>query len=108
MFYGIGMIALIYVDDVLLFGPDQYNIDEVIKELEGAGISLNVEEEVYAFLVVEVETDNQSGKVTLTQRGLTKKVLNIVGMLDSNKNITPEETMPLGTYAYGNPFDEPW
>ena len=33
MFFGRGIIALIYVDDVLLFVPDQDNIDEVIKEL---------------------------------------------------------------------------
>ena len=33
MFYGISMISLIYVDDVLFFGPYQYKIDEIIKEL---------------------------------------------------------------------------
>ena len=36
--YGRVMVALIYVDDVLLFGPDKYNIDEVINELEDAGL----------------------------------------------------------------------
>ena len=102
------MIELIYVDDVLLFGTDQDNIDEVIKELEDAGISLTVEEDVYDFLGVEVKTDNQSGKVTLTGGGLTKKVLKIVGILDSNDNTTPSETMPLGTYADGPTFDEHW
>ena len=108
MFYGRGIIALIYNDDVLLFGPDQYNIDEVIRELEDSGISLNVEEYVYDFLGVEVNTYNNSGKVTPTQGVLTNKLPKAVRMLDINKKINPEETIPLGTDADGNPFDEPW
>ena len=40
MFYGIGVIEIIYADDVIFFGTDQYNIDEVIKELEDTGILL--------------------------------------------------------------------
>ena len=43
MFYGRGIIELIYVDDLLFFGTDQDNIDEFVKELEDAGLSLNVE-----------------------------------------------------------------
>ena len=52
---------------------------------------------MYYFLVVEDNTDNQSVNVTLTQGGLSKKVLNTVVMLDSNNNITPSETMTLVT-----------
>ena len=33
MFYGRVMVALIYVDDVLFFVPDQDKFDEIIKEL---------------------------------------------------------------------------
>ena len=54
-------------------------------------ISLTVENDLYAFLGVEFNTDKKSGKVTLTQGGLTKKVLKRVGMLDSNKKTTPAE-----------------
>ena len=54
MFYGRGMISIIYDDDALLFGPDQDNIDEVIKELEDAGLSLTVEDDVYDFLGFEL------------------------------------------------------
>ena len=42
MFYWRAMVAIIYVHAVLLFGPDQDKIDEVIKELEDAGILFNV------------------------------------------------------------------
>ena len=108
MFYGRGIIALIYNDDVLLFGPDQYNIDEVIRELEDYGILLTVEEDVHAFLCVEVKTDNNSGKVTLTQGGLTKKLMNTLGMLYGNNNITLSSIYPLVKDAGAPPFDEPW
>ena len=62
---------------------------------------------MYDFLRVEVSTDKKSGKVTLTQVGLTKKVLKILGMLDINNNINPAATITLGTDADGPPFDEP-
>ena len=47
--------------------------------------------DLYDLLGVDVTTDEQSGKVTLTQGLLTKKVMNIVVMLDINKNTTPAE-----------------
>ena len=52
MLYGRGMISLIYVDGVLLFGTEQDNIDEVIKEIEDSGLSLTVEEDVYTLFGV--------------------------------------------------------
>ena len=52
---------------------------------------LIVEEGEYYLLVVEVKTDKKSGKFTLSQVGLTKEVLNTVGMLVIIKNITLAE-----------------
>ena len=108
MFYGRGIIELIYVDDLLFFGTDQDNIDKVIKELEDAGLQLNVEGDVYAFLAVEVNTEKHSVKVALTQVGLTNKVSKAAEMLDSNKMVTPAATIPLGTDNDRPSFDEPW
>ena len=62
---------------------------------------------MYDFLRVEVSTDKNSVKVTLTQVGLTKKVLKTVGMLDIDNNINPAATITLGTDADGPPFYEP-
>ena len=102
------MVALIYVDDLLAFGHYQDNIDEVIKELDNAGLLFTVEYYMYAFLLVEFNTDKKSVKFTLTQGGLTNKVLNTVVMLDSNNNTTLAATMALGTDADVPPCDEPW
>ena len=57
---------------------------------------------------VEVNTDKQSGKVTMTKGGLTKKVLKKLVMLYSNNNTTPSATISLGIDADGTPFYEPW
>ena len=96
----------IYVYDVLLFGPDQGNIDEVIKEFKDYGLYLNVVKYVYDLLRIEVNTDKKSDKVTLVQGGLTKKVLKTVRILYSNNKTTPSATLPLGIDDDVPPFDK--
>ena len=39
---------------------------------------------------------------------MNKKAMKKVVMVDSNKNTTPVSKMPLGTYADGTSFGEPW
>ena len=67
----------------------------------------HISTDVYGLLVVEVNTDKQSDKVTMTKGGLTKKVLKTLIMLYSNNNTTPAATISLGTDAGGTPFYEP-
>ena len=40
MYYGRGMILIIYVDHTLFFGPDLKQIEKVTSELEGLGYGL--------------------------------------------------------------------
>ena len=45
LFYGNGMVALIYVDDVVFFGPDQDKIDKLINIMRDIDkCNINVEE----------------------------------------------------------------
>ena len=46
---------------------------------------------MYDLLGVKFKTDKKSGKVTLAQGGLNKKLMKTVGILDSNKNTTTAE-----------------
>jgi hypothetical protein len=109
LFYGRGFVILVYVDDCLFFGPDQGKIDAFIKELQDDGFALTIEDDdVYAFLGVAVAQDDKTGEYTLTQTGLIDKILETTGMVDSNRNITPATTTPLGTDAKGDPFKEDW
>jgi uncharacterized membrane protein len=71
-------------------------------------MALKVENDVYAFLGLEVKTSKDTGRVTLTQSGLTRKVLRATGMQDSNRKHTPATPIPLGTYADRGVFHEYW
>ena len=73
------------MDELFFISTDQYKIPEYIEEREDSYISFSFENNVYALFVVEVKTDNQSGKVTLNQGWLTNKVMNKVVILDSNR-----------------------
>jgi hypothetical protein len=109
MMFGRGMIVLIYVDDCLFFGPDGNKIDAFVNELEKGGMALTREDDdVYHFLGVSVDSNQKSGKVVLTQKGLIDKVLRTVGLDASSKKKTPASSTPLGTDAEGEPFTESW
>ena len=56
----------------------------------------------------EFKTDKKSIKVTLTQVGVTNKVLNKVVVLDISNKITPVAKMILVTDADESSFDKPW
>jgi Reverse transcriptase (RNA-dependent DNA polymerase) len=108
MFYGRGMIMLSYVDDCLFFGPDQKEIDQVIQDIKGLGMSLTVENDTaYAFLGVDVE-EIEGGGYKMSQKGLTKKIIKVLGMEECNTKSTPAGTGPIGTDASGEAFDEKW
>ena len=110
VYYGRGMAIVVYVDDVLFFGPDGDAMEVVINELQSDGFELKREKSgddtAYNFLGIHIsETD---GVIKLTQHGLIKKFLATVGMTDCNAKQTPCSTTPLGADIDGPPHDEPW
>ena len=108
IYFGKGMLILVYVDDVLVFGPSQEHIDDMLGNLKNSKMEFSVEEDVYAFLGVELKRNEATGEVTLLQKGLIDKVLKTLGMEDANGKSTPAEMVPLGTDAEGPIFSETW
>ena len=102
MFIGDDMILLTYVDDVLFFGKSSSKIEAKIKAIQARGFKLTVEDDVYAFLGVEVHK-LPTGEIELKQSGLISKVLALCGMKDCNTKATPCNQVPLGTDAHGEP-----
>ena len=102
MFIGDGMVVLTYVDDVLFFGKDGSKIDPKIKAIEARGFKLRIEDDVYAFLGVEV-VRLPNGEIELKQTGLIAKVLATCGMTNLNTKSTPCNQEPLGTNPNGEP-----
>ena len=108
VFYGRGIVALCYVDDCLFWGPDENEINQVIKELQADGTKLTQEEgSAYAFLGVDVEP-LANGGFKMSQKGLTKKILATMGMTDCRSIPTPAADTPLGTDADGASMNEEW
>ena len=92
------------MDDCSFFAKNQADIDVLIVDLK-QDFDLEVEEDVYAFLGVEV-TKDEHGKVTLKQLGLIQKVLDTTGMLDARLQETPANVTLLGTEAHGTECKE--
>ena len=102
MFVGDEMIVLTYVDDVLFFGKSASKIEAKIKAIQARGFKLTIEDDVYAFLGVEVHKF-ANGEIELKQSGLINKVLATCGMTTCNTKATPCNQEPLGTDPSGDP-----
>ena len=104
------MAIAVNVDDVLFFGPDATKMEDVINELQADDFELKREKQeddsAYSFLGISIT--EQDGMIKLSQHGLIKKFLTLVGMENCNSKQTPCSTTPLGTNPNGSPHDEEW
>ena len=108
MFYGNGLIILAYVDDILMFGKNQAALDESLSRFKETKMNFTEETDVFAYLGVEVVRKDDTGEITLVQKGLTDKIVRTTGMEDANQKHTPEEASPLGTNSEGDTMEETW
>ena len=84
------------------FGKDAAKIDSKIKNIQDSGLKLTIEDDIFAFLGVELHRKD-SGEVELRQRGSMDKILLTCGMKDCNTKSTPCNQTPLGTNPDGDP-----
>ena len=97
------VICLVYVDDTLLFARSMKDIDDVLHKLEHEqNMGLEVEDDVAGFLGVHMARDEESGTVTLTQRGLIDKIVEALGCQDLPPVSTPAD-LTLGRDEDGDP-----
>jgi len=113
LFFGKGMMVLVYVGDCIFFGKDSKAIDDVIEQLQQRfeltmeDVKEDAQVDVFSYLGVQVTVD-KTGTVTFKQQGLIQKVLKYCGMSDCNKKCTPAATTPLGMDTNGKRFDATW
>jgi hypothetical protein len=75
------VICLVYVDDTLFFSPKQEYIDEVVDGLRTqCEMNLEEEDDVSGFLGVLVKHNNVDRTVTLTQEGLSKRIVEAMNL----------------------------
>jgi Reverse transcriptase (RNA-dependent DNA polymerase) len=75
--YGRGMAIVVYVDDVLFYGPDELEMERVIEELQEGGFELKREksgnDSVYNFLGINIT--ESSGLIKMST-WINKEILN--------------------------------
>ncbi len=97
------VICLVYVDDTLLFSRNMADIDDVIRRLkDDCEMKLEVEDDVAGFLGVDIRRDTETGRITLTQKGLTDRILEALDVDALPTVDTPADTT-LGKDENGEP-----
>jgi Reverse transcriptase (RNA-dependent DNA polymerase) len=67
LFISDSVIVLVYIDNTLLFSPDDAYIDDVISKLRQSDMELEVEDSVAGFFGVHIKRNNSDGLIKLTQ-----------------------------------------
>ena len=102
------MMLVIYVDDVGIAAKYQKDVDSLVQRLMDQGFKLTREGTFSEFLGIKFDKNLQDNSITMTQKGLIKKIIATAGMNDCNPNWTPASTTPLGIDPDGEPMDEEW
>ena len=100
------IVLLVYVDDILLYGQSDDDINDFIQRMkDDEDIILNREDTAEGFLGVAVERDGN--KTILTQVGLKKRIIEALGLCCSysTPKSTPAECAPLPRDIDGIPAD---
>jgi hypothetical protein len=106
--YKVNLLVVLYVNDAGIAAPDSKIIDDFISELERRHFELTREGSFSEFLGIKFTEDKSAGTITLTQKGLIKKVIKAAGLEDCNPNWTPASTQALGLDPDGPPIKETW
>jgi hypothetical protein len=103
LFVGRSMVVVVYVDDLLIYAKTDSAITDLISRLQAAGICIRREGTAEGFLGVDIVRSGST--ITLLQTGLTKRIIEAVGLCSSLSTSinTPAETSPLPKDADGSP-----
>jgi hypothetical protein len=97
------VICLVYVDDTLFYSPRVEYINEVIEKLKALDMDLEVEGSVAGFLGVHIARNDITGSISLTQEGLTKRIVDALGVATAPIKHTPAAADPLVKDVDGDP-----
>ena len=81
-------IICLYIDDVILHAKDDASLDQVLKQVHDTKFAFSQDEDFNSYLGILVE-DLPDGTKKLSQPGLTKQLLEMMGMSECNPAKTP-------------------
>ena len=96
LFMSDSLTVIIYVDDILIYGRTNNEISNFIEHMKSEDVALHREGTAKGYLGVDIQREDNT--VTLRQDGLTKRIINALG-LDSKLSTsvdTPAEKAALG------------
>ena len=107
LFIGSDIIVIVYVDDILLYAKNDSTIDSLIAKLKKDDIWIRKEGSTEGFLGVDISKRSSNGSFTLTQTGLTKRVIEALGLHAdwTGAKETPADVVALPRDANGTPAD---
>ncbi len=107
IFYRGKTMYALYTDDSILAGPDQAEIDQIIKEMKQVKLDITVEGDLQDFLGVHIER-MPDGTIQLTQPHLIDQILDDLRLNDDNvaeKTIPATSSKLLSRHSDSEPFD---
>jgi hypothetical protein len=94
VFYKGKAMYVLYTDDSILVGPDQKELDSIIKEMTSTRLDLTSEDGLEDFLGVTID-HHQDGTIHLTQKRLIQSILEDLGLTAPNVKCT---TTPMASH----------
>ena len=101
-------LVIIYIDDVGIAASHADAIDSFIDEIKSCSFSLTKEGSFSKYLRIKFDKNNEDSTITLTQKGLIKKILTATGLTDCNPNHHPAATSTLGIDLDGPVYNKSW
>ena len=108
VFYRGKTLYVLYTDDSLLAGPDQDEIDQIVKDLKKANLNITDEGDIQDFLGVNISM-KKDGTIHLTQPHLIDQIISDLGLTQDNVKVkeTPAKSSQLLTRdVKGKDFDK--
>ena len=93
-----------YVDDAIIFGRNDAAVQRMLDELKEAGFAYKQDGDFSSYLGVQIE-DLPDGRRKLSQPGLTRQLLEVMGMMDCRPVDTPSSS-PLHLFRDSEDFDQ--
>ena len=107
VFYKGSCIYVLYTDDSILAGPDETELEQLIQDMQKAGLKLTVEGDITDFLGVQVDRKSD-GTIHMTQPHLIDNILQdlrLDGPEAATKNTPAKVGVPLQRHVDSQPFD---
>jgi hypothetical protein len=100
-------VYVLYINDSILAGPNESELNQIIKDMEKAGLKLTVEGDISDFLGVQIERKSD-GTIHMVQPHLIDQILEdlrLYGPVIATKNTPAKVGVTLQIHHDSQPFD---